>query len=100
MEHAVSVDIGCVRMTERHLPGDPPTPAQIAAAQADIAAAVDQALAVVPGQSARTVVGLAGSVTTVAALALGLPAYDPTRIHHARVSRPDVARVTARPAGA
>ncbi|HET8680424.1 MAG TPA: Ppx/GppA phosphatase family protein [Micromonosporaceae bacterium] len=92
---AVSVDIGCVRMTERHLHGDPPTPAQAAAAEADISAAVDRALAAVPGRETATLVGLAGSVTTVAALALGLTGYDPTRIHHARIPYRDVAKVTA-----
>ncbi|MFF5177494.1 exopolyphosphatase [Micromonospora sp. NPDC000316] len=91
---AVSVDIGCVRMTERHLPGDPPTPEQVAAAQADIAAVVDRALAVVPGREAATLVGLAGSVTTVVALAQGLREYDPARIHHARVPYEAVAQVT------
>ena len=94
VEHAVSVDIGCVRMTERHLAGDPPTDAQIQAATADIGAAVDRALTVVPGATAGTLVGLAGSVTTVAALALGLDSYRPERIHHARIPRADVARVT------
>ncbi|MEU5913045.1 Ppx/GppA phosphatase family protein [Micromonospora sp. NPDC047527] len=92
---AISVDIGCVRMTERHLPGDPPTLEQIDAAQADIAAAVDRALAVVPGRDAATLVGLAGSVTTVVAIAEGLREYDPERIHHARVSYEAVAQVTA-----
>ncbi|MGC4894851.1 exopolyphosphatase [Micromonospora sp. DT31] len=92
---AISVDIGCVRMTERHLHGDPPTPAQVAAAEADIAAAVDRALAAVPGRDAATLVGLAGSVTTVVALAKGLREYDPSRIHHARVSYAQVAEVTA-----
>ncbi|WP_405427234.1 exopolyphosphatase [Micromonospora sp. NBC_00617] len=92
---AISVDIGCVRMTERHLPGDPPTPEQVAAAEADIAAVVDRALAAVPGREAATLVGLAGSVTTVVAIAQGLREYDPERIHHARVSYEAVARVTA-----
>ncbi|TYB91664.1 Ppx/GppA family phosphatase [Micromonospora sp. WP24] len=92
---AVSMDIGCVRMTERHLHGDPPSVAEIAAAQADIAVAVDRALAVVPGREAATLVGLAGSVTTVVAIAQGLQAYDPARIHHARVSYEAVAEVTA-----
>jgi exopolyphosphatase/guanosine-5'-triphosphate,3'-diphosphate pyrophosphatase len=92
---ARSVDIGCVRMTERHLRGDPPTTAEIAAAEADITAAVDRALAAVAGRSARTLVGLAGSVTTVTALALGLAGYDASRIHHARVGYDAVATVTA-----
>ena len=92
---ALSVDIGCVRMTERHLRSDPPTGAEIGAAERDITAAVDRALAAVDGQSARTLVGLAGSVTTVTALALGLPSYDAERIHSARVSYAAVAKVTA-----
>jgi exopolyphosphatase/guanosine-5'-triphosphate,3'-diphosphate pyrophosphatase len=95
-EHAMSVDIGCVRMTERHLVGDPPPAEQIAGAEADIGAAVDRALAVVPAHQARTLVGLAGSVTTVAALALRLPTYDPVAIHHSRIPYADVAAVTAR----
>ncbi|WP_091083569.1 Ppx/GppA phosphatase family protein [Micromonospora nigra] len=95
VEAAISMDIGCVRMTERHLHGDPPGPDEVAAAQADIAAAVDRALEAVPGRSAATLVGLAGSVTTVVAIAQGLTAYEPERIHHARVSYDRVAEVTA-----
>jgi exopolyphosphatase / guanosine-5'-triphosphate,3'-diphosphate pyrophosphatase len=91
---AISVNIGCVRLTERHLHGDPPTAAEIAAAAADIDAALDTVGAAVPVQEAKTLVGLAGSVTTVAAIALGLQAYDPVRIHHARVSAADVHEVT------
>ncbi|WP_344620228.1 Ppx/GppA phosphatase family protein [Dactylosporangium salmoneum] len=95
VDAAISVDIGCVRMTERHLRADPPTPDQVAAAEADITAAVDMALAAVDGTRARTLVGLAGSVTTVAALALGLPEYDPKRIHRSTITAADVAKVTA-----
>jgi exopolyphosphatase/guanosine-5'-triphosphate,3'-diphosphate pyrophosphatase len=94
-DSAISVDIGCVRMTERHLTSDPPTPEQITAAERDITDAVDSALAAVPGREARTLVGLAGSVTTVTALALRLGEYDATRIHHARTSYDAVAKVTA-----
>ena len=85
-EAAVSVNIGCVRLTERHLHGDPPTEAEVAAARADIDAALDVVEAKIPVAEARTLVGLAGSVTTVAALALGLDGYDAARIHHARIS--------------
>jgi len=92
--HAISVDIGCVRMTERHLHGDPPSRAELAAATADIDAALDAVADAVPVQRARTLVGLAGSVTTVAGIAMGLPAYDATRIHHARVSAAGVHEVT------
>jgi exopolyphosphatase / guanosine-5'-triphosphate,3'-diphosphate pyrophosphatase len=93
---AVSVDIGCVRMTERHLRGDPPTPAEVAAARADIGAALDAVAAKIAVADARTLVGLAGSVTTVAALALGLEAYDPGLIHHARIGVGAVQEQTAR----
>jgi exopolyphosphatase/guanosine-5'-triphosphate,3'-diphosphate pyrophosphatase len=92
---ARSVDVGCVRMTERHLHADPPTSEQISAATADIDAAVGTAAASVSLETARTLVGLAGSVTTVAALVLGLADYDAQRIHHARLSAADVER-TAR----
>jgi exopolyphosphatase / guanosine-5'-triphosphate,3'-diphosphate pyrophosphatase len=91
---AISVDIGCVRMTERHLRGDPPEAAEVAAATADIDAALDRVAAVLPAAGARTLVGLAGSVTTVAGIAMGLPVYDPARIHHSRVSTAQVHVVT------
>ncbi len=87
---AISVNVGCVRMTERHLRGDPPADQEVAAATADIDAALEEVAAAVPVRQARTLVGLAGSVTTVAAIAMGLPAYDAARIHHARVSAADV----------
>jgi exopolyphosphatase/guanosine-5'-triphosphate,3'-diphosphate pyrophosphatase len=93
---ARSVDVGCVRMTERHLRHDPPTPEQIAAARSDIEAALDEVAASVPIGDAASLIGLAGSVTTVTALALGLAGYDPERIHHARVSREDVHAVAER----
>jgi len=91
---AISVNVGCVRMTERHLHGDPPTGQEVAAAISDIDAALDTVAATVPVRQARTLIGLAGSVTTVAAIAMGLPAYDAARIHHARVSAGDVHAVT------
>ena len=93
---ARSVDIGCVRITERRLHGDPPTAAEIAAAIADIDAALDSAAEAVPVAGARTLVGLAGSVTTVAGIALGLDHYDPMRIHHSRVSAPRVGEIASR----
>jgi exopolyphosphatase/guanosine-5'-triphosphate,3'-diphosphate pyrophosphatase len=91
---ACSTDIGCVRMTERHLHDDPPTAAQIGAATADIDAAIAEASAAVRADRARTLVGLAGSVTTVAGIALDLPAYDPEKIHHARITADQVHEVT------
>jgi exopolyphosphatase / guanosine-5'-triphosphate,3'-diphosphate pyrophosphatase len=81
-----SVNIGCVRMTERHLHGDPPLDQEVADTIADIDAALALASAAVPVDKARTLIGLAGSVTTVGAIALGLDHYDSARIHHSRVT--------------
>jgi exopolyphosphatase/guanosine-5'-triphosphate,3'-diphosphate pyrophosphatase len=93
---AVSVDIGCVRLTERHLHSDPPRPDEVRAAASDIDAALDAVAAAIDVSDARTLVGLAGSVTTVAGLALGLGEYDPARIHHARVTADQVTAETRR----
>ncbi len=89
-----SVDIGCVRLTERRLVGDPPSPAEVQATVADIRAALALVTAEVPVAEAVSLVGLAGSVTTVAALALDLPAYDPVAIHGSRITVADVRRVS------
>jgi len=91
---AVSVDIGCVRLTERHLRSDPPAAAEIAAAAADIDAALDAVAEMMRAAQAATLVGLAGSVTTLAGLVLGLPRYDSAAIHHARMSAAQVAEQT------
>lgn len=96
---ARSVDIGCVRMTERHLVRDgvvldPPGDERIAAVRADIEAALDLAEQSVPLSEARTLVGLAGSVTTVSAIAQNLAAYDSEAIHHSRVSYDRVREIT------
>ena len=92
---ARSVDIGCVRLTERHLRSDPPPPDEVQAAEADIRAALALVTADVPVAEAATLVGLAGSVTTVAALALGLPAYDADAIHGSRIPVSAVRSVSA-----
>ncbi|KUH35822.1 MULTISPECIES: Ppx/GppA phosphatase family protein [Streptomyces] len=93
---ARSVDVGCVRLTERHVRTDPPSPAEVAAIRADVRAALELAGATVPLREPRTLVGLAGSVTTVAAVALGLEEYDSAAIHRSRVSYEQVAAVTDR----
>ena len=80
------MNIGCVRLTERHLHGDPPLAAEVKATIADIDAALGQVAVTVPVAQARTLVGLADSVTTVAAIDLGPAQYDSARIHHSRVS--------------
>ena len=96
VQAARSIDIGCVRMTERDLHEDPPRPEQVAAARRDIEGGIAVAAESVPIQQAGTLVGLAGSVTTVAAMALDLPAYQPERIHRSRVSAAEVRSVTSR----
>jgi exopolyphosphatase / guanosine-5'-triphosphate,3'-diphosphate pyrophosphatase len=78
---AKSVDIGCVRLTERHLRQDPPTADQIAAAQADVDNAIARARQDVPLERATAVVGVAGSITTITAHAMRLPEYSPDAIH-------------------
>ena len=90
VEGALSVDVGSVRLHERHLAGDPPTPGQVEAARADVDAALDAADAAVDLGSVRTLVGLAGSVTTVTAHLLQLPAYDAAAVHLATASPDEV----------
>ncbi|MEI4270759.1 Ppx/GppA phosphatase family protein [Klenkia sp. LSe6-5] len=92
---ARSVDIGCVRLTERYLHGDPPSPDEVQRAESDIRTALAEVAADVPVGEAVTLVGLAGSVTTVAALALRLPAYEPAILHGARIPVGAVRSVTA-----
>ncbi|MGM7669472.1 Ppx/GppA phosphatase family protein [Microbacterium sp. A93] len=79
--HAVSVPMGCVRFSERHLHSDPPSDAEIEAAVQEIEAVLDEVEASVPLGEAAAVVGVAGSVTTVTAAALELSAYEPDTIH-------------------
>ncbi|MBT2530843.1 Ppx/GppA family phosphatase [Arthrobacter sp. ISL-48] len=83
---AKSVDVGCVRLTERHLVDDPPTARQIAAAEADVDAAIALVELDVPLERATAVVGVAGSVTTITAHALRLPRYSPDAIHGTELS--------------
>jgi exopolyphosphatase/guanosine-5'-triphosphate,3'-diphosphate pyrophosphatase len=93
VEGAYSMDVGCVRLTERHLRDDPPRPEQVAAAERDVRAALVEAAGHVPLRRAASFVGVAGSVTTVAALALGLASYDASRTHHSRLSAARVGEV-------
>ncbi|MCD0446224.1 Ppx/GppA family phosphatase [Glycomyces sp. A-F 0318] len=93
---AISVDVGCVRMTERHLRSDPPLPGELDAAVADITAVADKALAVADAdREATELVAVAGTATTIAAISLGLDAYDPEAIDGTRLTYAEVARVAA-----
>ena len=94
VEHAKSVDIGCVRMSERHFTSQPTTMDQVARAIIDIDSAIAQAASVVPILNAKTLVAVAGTATTVAAAALELKDYDRHLIHLARISADKVHKVS------
>lgn len=85
VEAALSTDMGCVRFTERHLRSDPPTAAEISAATAAIEEKLAEAAAAVPFNTVDAVVGVAGTITTITAHALGLAAYEREAIHAAVV---------------
>jgi len=95
VDFAKSVNIGCVRMSERHLITQPPSMAQIAQAIVDIDIAITQAASVVPITTAKTLVAVAGTATTVAAAALELTDYDRHLIHLSRISSDKVHKVAA-----
>jgi len=95
VEFAKSVNIGCVRMSERHLNLQPPTMAQIAEAIVDIDIAITQAAKVVPISQAKSLVAVAGTATTVSAAALKLDDYDRYLIHLSRISAQSVFQVAA-----
>lgn len=83
---ARSVNVGCVRITERHLRSDPATSEEISAAEQFAAQTLEEAFADVPVDKARTWVGVAGTITTLSAVAQRLPAYDSERTHLSRLS--------------
>jgi exopolyphosphatase / guanosine-5'-triphosphate,3'-diphosphate pyrophosphatase len=95
-ELARSMQIGCVRLTERHLHDDPPSVQQVAAAVAHVDGELAALAETFDRGRGHTLIGLAGSVTTTAALALGLPEYDAARIHLSRHSATDVRAVLDR----
>ena len=91
---ARSVNVGCVRITERHLRSDPPTPDEISAARQFAARTLREAFADVPVDEASSWVGVAGTVTTLSAVAQRLPGYDPERTHLSRLSLEQVRGTT------
>lgn len=95
VEFAKSVDIGCVRMSERHLKSQPVEMNQVAQAIIDIDKAIAQAAAVVPISKAKTLVAVAGTATTIAAAALELETYDRYAIHLSRIPAEKVHKVSA-----
>ena len=93
VQASFSADIGCVRMTERCLHSDPPTAAEVAAARTVVRERLAEALRVVPVEQARTWVGVAGTFTTIAALAQGMHTYDSDAIHLSRIRFSDMLAV-------
>jgi len=98
-EQLISVNMGCVRMAERHFVSDPATPAQLEACFADVRAVLDEVKSSIDIARACTVVGLAGTITTLAALQKGLKRYDPAATHHAWLTREQVERLFTELAG-
>ncbi len=91
---AKSMDMGCVRFTERFLQSDPPTAGEIAQAEAEIGRMIDEADAAVALSSVTGLIGVAGSITTVTAHALNLPRYQSEQIHGARLSLDEITSAT------
>ena len=89
---AYSMDVGCVRMTERHTPGGNPTKAQEEAIRTDVRNALKEAAKKVDWQKAQTIVGVAGTVTTVAAHILKLKTYDPEVLHGANITAQQISQ--------
>jgi exopolyphosphatase/guanosine-5'-triphosphate,3'-diphosphate pyrophosphatase len=91
---ARSVDVGCVRLTERCLHSDPPTAAEVADAVAVASDVLASAFTAVPVERARTFIGVAGTVTTLSAVHMGLAAYDADVLHLSRLPFTAIASTT------
>lgn len=95
-EHLVSLDVGSVRMLEKHLDSDPPSPEELAALRDEVSSALDEVTAELAVPAGARLIGVAGTVTQLAALKAGLPVYDPDVTHHAVLSHGDVRRLARR----
>lgn len=96
LDGRISLRLGAVRLTERHLPGDPPPPEALAALEADVDEALGAAAAAIPDACSAQLVGVAGTVTSLAAISLGLADYDPKAVHGAHLDRDEVDRLYRR----
>jgi exopolyphosphatase/guanosine-5'-triphosphate,3'-diphosphate pyrophosphatase len=95
-EKFISIDIGSVRLTERHIHNDPPADGEIADVGGDADAHLEEAWTTLGSDPARTMIGLAGTITTVAAIALDLHGYDRDAIHHSVLARAQIAAIRER----
>ena len=92
-EKFISLDVGSVRLTERHVHSDPPTDGELAAVAKDTDEHLEDAVRVLGATDAPTLIGLAGTITTVAAIALNLSGYDRRSIHHSRLTASKIAEI-------
>ncbi len=92
----ISLNIGCVRMFEKHLDSDPPTEEEMDALRVDVESSLRDARAQLEVPSGTRLIGVAGTVTHLAAINVGLPVYDPDVTHHAVMSHGDVRRLGRR----
>lgn len=93
IESSISIDVGCVRITERFFKSDPPIADEKDSAAAAIQAELELAEQIVGAASAARVIGVAGTVTTLAAISMGLAVYDPAQTHHYELSVTEVRRL-------
>jgi len=96
VEAARSMDIGCVRLTERFIRSDPPSKAEIAEAETFARESIKEAFNVVPVEKTKTWIGVAGTVTTLSALVQGLEVYNSEEIHLSRITLDNVHEITDR----
>lgn len=89
-EALVSLQLGCVRMTERHLKSDPPSESELQACLTDVQSRLAGVGERLGAARARLCIGLAGTVTALSAMQLGLERYDAARTHHSRLTLPQV----------
>ncbi|HYR61047.1 MAG TPA: Ppx/GppA phosphatase family protein [Actinomycetota bacterium] len=99
IEARISLPLGVVRLTERHLRDDPPTGEELAALEAGIDSVLDEAAAVLDDPASRRLVGVAGTVTSLAAIRLGLDRYDPKAVHGSQLTAGEVNDLYRRLAG-
>ncbi len=95
-ENIVSLDVGCVRMLEKHLHSDPPTPDELDALRSDVTELLVGARAMLEVPAGARMIGVAGTVTQLATLKAGIPVYDPDVSHHSVLSHGDVRRLARR----
>jgi len=95
-ERFISLDIGSVRLTERHISTDPPTEDEITAIAEDADGHLEEVSATLGPNGARTMIGLAGTITTASAIAMDLKDYDRDAIHHSRLTTSQIAEIRHR----